>query len=79
MSDFTQEDCDRYARKVWWWQTLRTLHQQWVDDTSDWCHFDEWVTDTHGIKVLRDNQGNFLGEYTISDEQKHLVFILKYT
>jgi hypothetical protein len=79
-NDFTQEDRDRYYRKVWWWQTLRTLRSEWVRSTvGDFdTYFDTWVLDTHGITVLRDRQGNILDEYTISDEKKHLVFILKY-
>jgi hypothetical protein len=75
MSDFTQEDRDRYARKVWWWSTLKTLRSEWV--RSRVSDFDTWVLDTHGVQIVYTN-GLIAGHYEIADEKKHLVFLLKY-
>ncbi len=78
MDNWRDESQDARERRNWWWQTLRTLKQQWAGDAADGPQFDGWVADTHGITVLRDGQGNILGDYEITDEGKHLVFLLKY-
>ena len=76
MDNWKDESQDARERRNWWWQTLQKLNFEFR--SSDGAAFDEWVADTHGVKVLRDPMGNFLGDYTISDEKKHLVFLLKY-
>jgi hypothetical protein len=76
MSDMTQEDRDRWTKRNWWWQTLQKLSFEFR--SSDSVAFDKWVLDTHGIKILRDRSGNFLSDYDIDDEMKHIVFLLKY-
>ena len=76
MSDMTQADRDRWAKRYWWWQTLQKLSFEF--QSSDSAAFDKWVSDTHGVKILRDPSGNFLGDYDIDDEMKHMVFLLKY-
>jgi hypothetical protein len=76
MSDMTQADRDWRTKRMWWWQTLQKLSFEFK--SSDGAAFDMWVSDTHGIKILRDPMGNFLGHYEIDDEMKHIVFLLKY-
>jgi hypothetical protein len=76
MSDMTQADRDRWAKRMWWWQTLQKLSFEF--GSSDSAAFDKWVSDTQGIKILRDPSGNFLAAYDIDDEMKHIVFLLKY-
>ncbi len=71
-------DQDYRRKRDWWWQTVMTLNLEWSLKPDKVGDFYEWMSDTHGVKMLRDNQGNILGDYDISDEKKHLVFILKY-
>ncbi len=75
MSDITQADRDRYAKRTWYWRTLIKLRGEWLkSDTRD---FDEWMVDNHGVRIIYYN-GMIDGDYEIADEKKHLVFILRY-
>lgn len=75
MSDITQTDRDRYAKRVWYWGTLDKLRGEWLkSDTRD---FDEWMVDNHGVRIIYYN-GMISSLYEIADEKKHLVFILRY-
>jgi hypothetical protein len=76
MSDMTQADRDWRTKRMWWWQTLQKL--AFESGVTNSVQFDMWVSDTHGVKILRDPMGNFLGHYEIDDEMKHIVFLLKY-
>lgn len=76
MTDFTQADRDRYFKRDWWWRTLRKLSDEF--GSADRIAFEKWVSDIHGIKILRDSGDDILGEYEIDDEMKYMVFLLKY-
>ncbi len=76
MNNWKDESEDTRKRRNWWWQTLQKLSFEFR--SSDSVAFDKWISDTHGIKVLRDTYGNFLGHHEIDDEKKYMVFLLKY-
>lgn len=42
-------------------------------------NFVEWVEETYGFKVTTDHMGNFTSEYTVVDEPKYTMFLLKYS
>lgn len=40
--------------------------------------FTDWLYNTYGIKLLHDPMGNITAEYTVVDEHKFLMFMLKF-
>lgn len=74
--DFTHEDRNWRIKRDWWLRTLQKLSFEF--GSADPVVFEKWVSDIHGIKILRDPSGNFLGHYEIDDEMKYMVFLLKY-
>jgi len=40
--------------------------------------FDKWIEKECGIKILFDIHGNVMREYTITDEGKYMLYVLKY-
>lgn len=41
--------------------------------------FEEYMLEEHGIKVGKDEGGNYTADYTVVDEQKFLLYKLKYS
>ena len=40
--------------------------------------FQKFLKDTYGIQPKYDNNGNYSAEYTVIDEKKYLLLLLKY-
>jgi len=40
--------------------------------------FQKFLNDTYGIQPEYDNNGNYTAEYTVIDEKKYLLLLLKY-
>ena len=74
---------ERLELERWWWRTLFAIKREYDSshrhpinlDTPD---FDWWLAANHGVGLNRDTDGYIMVEYTITDEKKHLVFLLKY-
>lgn len=41
--------------------------------------FKDYMRDTYGLRMNSDEDGNVLPTYTILDEQKYLIFLLKHS
>lgn len=53
----------------------------WVKEFPDEVNLDlftEWLYNMYGIKLLHDPMGNITAEYTVVDEHRFLLFMLKY-
>lgn len=49
-----------------------------MDDPS-LASFNNYMHNTYGIDINSDSSGKILPTYTIVDEQKHLIFLLKHS
>lgn len=77
------EDTIKMERERWWWRTLFTLKSEYESSHRYPIHFlsldfDWWLAANHGVGLNRDADGYIMVEYTIMDEMKHMVFLLKY-
>lgn len=41
--------------------------------------FVEWLNDTYGLKPILDDGGNITAKFSITDEKKYIMFLLKHT
>jgi hypothetical protein len=75
--------------RLLYWQRLRLARQEYVDETGlahfgihtssavETDAFTEWMDNKYGIR-LEFVDGNISGAYTITDEKKMMMFLLKY-
>ncbi len=83
-----KEDNDRAQAKLMYWQRLRTARIEFADETgadplthvskahSDGFYY--WMQHKYGIQ-LEFIDGNISGAYTILDEKKLTLFLLKHS
>lgn len=69
---------DRKRRNDFW-ETLKKLRKEFQSENLvyDAFKFEKWVVEKYGIQ-LNFVEGNIGGDYQIVDEQKHLVYLLKF-
>lgn len=77
------EDTIKMDRVAWWWRTLNDLYAEYCRSRRhsggiNSYDFDWWMAANHGVGINRDVDGNISIDYTIMDEMKHMVFLLKY-
>lgn len=79
--DYDDEDPNVKKRQARWdfWNVLKKLRKEYTEDgiNFDADEFIAWVEDKYGLKLIL----NFTGitdDYTITDEQKYIIFRLKY-
>ena len=86
MAKDIKEQNDRAQARLLYWQRLRGARVEYADETgSDSITqvtkhndgFYQWMQDKYGIQLEFIN-GNISGAYTILDEKKLMMFLLKY-
>lgn len=82
--DYSSGDDNLHRRLGRWgfWETLVNLKREY--DTNgvllDAESFLNWLEEKYGIRVFRENISNGItDDYEIVDEQKFLIFMLKYS
>ncbi len=67
------------ARRNNFWANLKLLRVEYQKANSvfDPYEFEEWITDNYGIK-LNFVGSNIGGDYTILDEKKYIIYLLKF-
>lgn len=65
-----------------YWASLKNMHSEYVGLDHGYCSlsdkkFYSWVEDRYGIQVLEEG-GMLLGRYNVVDDNKYLVYWLKY-
>jgi hypothetical protein len=60
-----------------WWELLRKAQLEYGDSGGDKADFQFWLTEHYGIRIYYDYDG-ILPNHDIVDEQKFLLFKLKY-
>lgn len=66
-------DQDKYQ----YWNRLTQAHRDY-DQVTTTMTFIEWTADTWGLQIQLDNENRYTAEYTVLDEEKFLLFQLKY-
>jgi hypothetical protein len=77
-ADITSYYAER--RKTYdFWRTLRKANADYLKlDTMGDGTFGEFILYNYGIQLYFDDAGNIKAHFDIVDEQKHLIFVLKY-
>ena len=59
---------------------LRKIRQEFLLENPDLTikQFEEYVSARYGIVMKFDSDGNLLSEYSISNQERHLVALLKF-
>lgn len=60
-----------------WWEMLRKAQSEYSALGGDKADFQFWITEHYGIRIYYDYDG-ILPNHDIVDEQKYLLFKLKY-
>ena len=73
-------DAGDHAKSYRWhyWRKLMRVLEEFETTGSDRSMFPNWLIEQYGIKMQYDSNGNITDEIDIVDEQKHLLFELKY-
>ena len=73
-------DAGDHAKAVRWdyWRKLMRVKKEFETTDLNQSLFSTWLTEQYGIKLNFDNDGNITDEMSIVDEQKYLLFELKY-
>ena len=89
MSDLFSHIADQYPpeirkKKYQYWQRLtraneeyRREHDHGGDFEGEKISFYQWMQDQWGLKIDVESEG-ITPYYTVVDEQKHLLFLMKY-
>jgi hypothetical protein len=75
-----QQYLDDRKKTYNFWKTLRTANKDYL--ALDLCGdgtFGEFILHNYGIQLYFDDGGAIKAHFDIVDEQKHLLFVLKYS
>jgi hypothetical protein len=62
------------------WKTLRKANDDYLSiDVAGDGTFKEFMLYNYGIQLFYDENGNIAAHFEITDEHKHLLFVLKYS
>jgi hypothetical protein len=63
-----------------WWPRLFKARQEFDEIYKDVNinTFDDWLDNTYGVRLILDNAGDITDQYKVTDQQKFLLFNLKY-
>lgn len=79
--DYDDDDPDLHFRKNRWkyWGLLKQVRVEFMEDKSEFDAylFEDYIQAKYGIKMNMVN-GNITDGYQIVDEQKYLVFLLRF-
>lgn len=76
---------DTVAGKNAYWLRLKSVKNEYHNvrahspDGTTLSGFTNYVRDVYGVAIDADSEGYTLPTYTIVDEQKHLIFLLKHS
>lgn len=73
-------DAGDHAKASRWdyWRKLMRVQIEFETTGLDRSLFSMWLTEQYGIKLNFNNDGNITDEMSVVDEQKYLLFELKY-
>lgn len=79
--DYDPEDPDITFRRARWdyWRVLKSIREEFMvtQKEFDAFAFDNYITNTYGIKMII-IEGSITDEFEVVDQQKHLLFLLKW-
>ena len=79
--DYDDNDPDIEFRKNRWnyWQSLKNIRKDFMETRAEFDVYDFrfYVEDIYGIKMFI-SEGEITDTFTVVDEQKYLVFIMKW-
>jgi hypothetical protein len=81
--DYDDDDPDIEFRKNRWnyWTALKEIRKEYMQDSTgvdfDAYEFEDYIESKYGIKMNMVD-GNITDGYTVMDEKKYLIFLLKY-
>jgi hypothetical protein len=65
-----------------YWETLRKIREEYTEakgnQAFEGTEFELFMEEKYGIRLVY-YEGNIAGTYEIIDEQKHLIYLLKFT
>ena len=67
------------SRRWDYWNKLKRAKEEFLIESPDSDYFGNWLVEKYGIKLHYDSDGNITDDMSILDEQKFLLFQLKYT
>lgn len=80
--DFDDDDSKLERRLSRWkyWQNLKLLMHEFKEETGSKDHYEYkiWLENTYGFRPIETTEGMMTDDLIIVDEQKYLVYILKY-
>ena len=82
MSDDLYSDSERrldtvIGQKTSYFKLIRAIAFDYAKITTN-ISLDDWIVASCGLRIIRDNSGSITGNYTIVDEQKYMMAIIKY-
>jgi hypothetical protein len=78
--DYDDDDADIEKRKARWefWETLKKLRKEFTENREfDADDFIDWIEEKYGFKLVLNDTG-ITDDYAVTDEQKYLIFRLRY-
>ena len=71
---------DTVAGQQIYWKMLKSAYKEFrsLSRLDNIENFKKFIHNTYGVDVKMNENGNILPTYTIVDEQKHLIFLLKH-
>jgi hypothetical protein len=79
--DYDDDDPELHFRKNRWkyWNLLKLVRKEFMEDKTqfDAYDFETYIENKYGIKMNMVN-GNITDGYQIVDEQKYLIFLLRF-
>ena len=73
-------DAGDHAKASRWdyWRKLMRVKEEFKTTGLDQSMFSKWLVEQYGVKLNFNNDGNITDEMSVVDEQKYLLFELKY-
>lgn len=75
INNWKDEDDNVRKRRDDYWRILSKIR---TENNLSSTELDEFVVENYGIEIQYDKNGDILSYYKVVDEQKYLIFLLKY-
>lgn len=80
--DYDDDDPQKDRRNNRWkyWSNVVELKNEFLDETDSTDHRDflVWLENKYGFKPIETNDGMLTDDYKIVDEQKFVLYVLRY-
>jgi hypothetical protein len=84
--NWSEVETEAKSKRWEYWNTMAKIRKEFIETLDPNIQpieiiplFERHMLDVHGIRVKKNSEGQYISDYDIMDEQKYLMYKLKYS